>query len=740
MKKIAFVILFLILSCGLEAQVMMKPYNTGFEESRTGNMSRGWSIAPRSIEKGYGAYADDSRALEGKYSLKLFLRDKAALDSLSPGQGFGIVLQGIDAAPYLGRKIYYRGAISANLDSNAAVQLWVNVRNTRNDIIYAKQTQPDSSGGIWKYHEMEFDMPVDAWRVNYGMTLYGGGEAWLDDVSFSPEINAVAVPEPPRVLSENEIENYAALTRLLGKIRYYYPYPMNTGFDWEKLYYNAYKKIDGIKNDKELRDTLNSIAALLSNDIKIASSFKKLKMIEPTLPSIFVNDTAYGWIHEGAYSNNRNAPFVSQLVNIYKPLRRREGTITKTLDISGVNGDSLVFKIKAKSGLEGPGSRGEIWIRIDDSTHYPLAVESNTNNPVNSSNWKEYSVVMPYPDNAALVRIALLLTGEGRVFYDDARLFVIEKDSVQLLGLNNHGFEIFKADGSPSDWHFVEESAQAGYSAKVSTESTEGTKSLLIESDTATRIIFPDPYDYHRFKLKEEIYASFPLSLKENDLGFNSFTDNPLDFELNPDDMYSRLAIAGLVWSISDNFTPFTIDKKMSHELLPKIIKEAALAKGSDELLNILNGHLSHLKDGNARAWHGFDKPQSGLPLLFKLAGSKIFVSKTSEGINIPAGSEVVAINSKPALEFIDSLAAGIPASTDQWRRLMAIIMLRAGDEDSEVRMRFVSPAGDNLEKTLKRNIPLGLLRESSGPAYQKLDSGIIYFDLTRLDDKEMRA
>jgi AraC-like DNA-binding protein len=72
---------------------------------------------------------------------------------------------------------------------------------------------------------------------------------------------------------------------------------------------------------------------------------------------------------------------------------------------------------------------GGLWMRIDSVSANTLKLDNMQNRAVKgSSGWNYYSTVLDVPENSAVISIGILLSGEGKLWLDNARLDLVDKN------------------------------------------------------------------------------------------------------------------------------------------------------------------------------------------------------------------------------------------------------------------------------------------------------------------------
>ena len=100
-------------------------------------------------------------------------------------QGFGNVMQSIDATPLRGKRVRFRAAVRAE----GQAQLWLRVdRKGRAMGFFDNMQDRPIRSAEWEEYAIEGPVAEDAESIYFGMMLIGEGKAWLDAVELSPAV------------------------------------------------------------------------------------------------------------------------------------------------------------------------------------------------------------------------------------------------------------------------------------------------------------------------------------------------------------------------------------------------------------------------------------------------------------------------------------------------------------------------------------------------------------------------
>jgi hypothetical protein len=164
----------------LAAAAETVPANLGFEEGQPGQAPDHWRV-PRI--PGYHVLISSENPKSGKQCVTI----KRGTEKPGP---FGNVMQGIDAAPFRGKRVRYRAAVRTQIEGQeGSAHLWMRVDLTAKDGKRRSGFFDNMSGrpirkNDWDYYEIVGDIAEDAETIIVGMFLRGSGQAWMDDVSL----------------------------------------------------------------------------------------------------------------------------------------------------------------------------------------------------------------------------------------------------------------------------------------------------------------------------------------------------------------------------------------------------------------------------------------------------------------------------------------------------------------------------------------------------------------------------
>jgi C-terminal processing protease CtpA/Prc len=281
----------------VELVVNPAPVNLDFESGAAGELPSGW-ISP-SVQYGYTAVTSADRPKKGKQCARLS-------DGLPrEDEGFGNLMQKIDAAPYRGKFVRFRAAVRVEGEA-ATVALWMRVDRPDKQPGFFENMQGRPIRAVdWTYYEIAGDVASDATVLNIGMMLNREGIAWLDDVTVEVLGKTEVRSAPARPVTARGLENLTAFTRLYGIVRHFHASDEAAAADWNAVAVNGAEAVEGAKNASELASRLQEIFLPLAPSARIyVTGAPRPGLVAKPAGAVDV----VAWEHTGLGHNPPNAP------------------------------------------------------------------------------------------------------------------------------------------------------------------------------------------------------------------------------------------------------------------------------------------------------------------------------------------------------------------------------------------------------------------------------------------------
>lgn len=301
------IFLFLLLAGLASAQI--KVANPGFEQGELGSVPTGWFVPPVATNAGFGVKLVDRDCHSGVRCATMTGASNA------PANVFGNLSQALPAAGYTLRHIRLRAAIRVEGVQTRA-QMWLRLDRSDHSVAFLDNmgSRPVTSPE-WKTYDIETNVPSDVAQMVFGVILFGGGTAWVDDVSLDilDEIHKDKT-EAPRALTSQGLTNLTAFTKLYGYVRFFHPSDQAATTDWETFAIEGARKVEDSASPAELVRRLQQIFQPIAPTVQIFPSGERTPPpAAPTGPEIVRYE------HTGVGLATSTIPN-----NIYKSERRRK--------------------------------------------------------------------------------------------------------------------------------------------------------------------------------------------------------------------------------------------------------------------------------------------------------------------------------------------------------------------------------------------------------------------------------
>ena len=214
----------------------------------------------------------------------------------------------------------------------------------------------------------------------------------------------------------------------------------------------------------------------------------------------------------------------------------------------------------------------------------------------------------------------------------------------------------------------------------------------------------------------------------------------PNGFSISGNDRSSRLALVAIIWNILSQFNLYIDSESTWNDALKSSLLRAAQDINEDAFLKTLKQLVAELQDGQSRVWMSKDQFRYALPFLWKWLGDKLIVTKTvDEFTTFRPGDEIIGINDTATDKYLSEIEKYISGSTKAWKRIRAIAELRAGEQNSTLKLKVKSQSGLEIEKNIPRNIIFNQLIQTRPDEFVELKPGTFYIDVTRVNDEAFR-
>ncbi len=742
----AFAFMLFAAAFSLNAESLFQPYNLDFEDGYLKEMPNGWQTPQKLFKMGYQIGLSDSMKQNGRYSLHMKYVYKPADSTVDL---VGSVFQSIKSNPYKGRKIKFSMAVYPILDIGATVKVWVNTRDVFDGMIkIVRSDKQKPKQRQWQRFEVEIDVDSSCETINYGFLLEGAGDLFVDDAKFTVLGDDSTQNDSPASLNPKSIPYLKSFAKLYGYLKYYYPSTEGRYANWDLISIAGLKLAESCKSNQDFIDKFSNFFYPVAPLYKISDKTNPA-LIDYKQPKEADGKTACIWLHKGTFSEVENEVQSSRIININESMRTSDGLALQAIDLNDFPSGNFKFTVKSKAKILSNGSFGDIYLRFESGTFQPIAV-ARLNQVITDSKWTTYTIEGSMPQNAKVLRIGISLYGEGSVWFDEMKMMISGSDGkFKDVSIKNPNFEDAQTN-FVNGWMVPEMSTNAGYSVKQDKSTfSEGKASIIISNEDSPGIKHPDAGYIYTTSINNDLLLSFPACVYADSIQTYPKADSEFDYSKsgknryflpNSLDKYTNMTVAIDAWFVLNQTHPFEISNEKSDAALEDALQLSAKSSGDDALNNVLNKLLAYYQDSQARAWKNTNSKRYAIPLLFEKINDKIYVTESSSELNIMPGTELIAIEGKPAVQYLsENFIPYISASNTDWAFTRALAEFRTGDYSSSINITVKDSSGISKNINLIRNIHVNELMPNRPPRTIELDSSIIYIDATRILDTEFK-
>jgi C-terminal processing protease CtpA/Prc len=736
-KYLAIILMFV--GAKLDAQILFQETNLDFELSDVNTVPFGWEVPNNLAKNGYSIRTSIENPKQGKKCLEL-VRD---ISDTANGV-YGSAMQSIDASRFRGKKVRFTAFAKAQLYGKGSnVELWMKEKliNGQDGFLFKLEDKPVVHYD-WNLYSFEYDVSMTAERLNFGILLFEKGNAWLDDCKLEIVNTSENKIEPPKDLTYDELENLKIFAKAYGYLAFFHPSDGIEDANSENLLYNGIKNISNAKNDIEILDglkkTFNPIApsAIFSNNGQIAKYEK---------PKEATSNSAVAWLHNGIYNRSKNGFFSSQINNIYMPQKAREAAMYQLFDAKEVLGKTFIVNANIKVNPLGLDGNAQIWLRIDreDTNSSEKDIYATMKNVAIDSNWKVYSNSIKIPQDAKNIRVGLIFMGDGQANFDNIE-YIIEDNGKQTI-ISNNGFEDYNLGNIGKGWKVPQSVEKAGYNISiVNSEHFEGQKSLQIKSDYSYYKKYPKLGEVYNTQIGKSLYLSFPLVLytDEKESLPKSVKPNPYEksYNFEANDRFARIGSVIHLWNLLKHFDKRNMSESTIDSLLSASILKASKDNTEEDFIVTMRTMLGPLNDAQARLWKISSEQFYSIPILWRNYGVRAIIHKVFDSTSGFRFADIIThINDIPLNDYTKEKILLTSGASAEFRRTQMMAEIKAGKKGSKIKITVRHAYGGPQEIMASRDSLFKNIAEYRPESVEIVDTGIVYIDLTRTKDKELK-
>jgi hypothetical protein len=566
--------------------------------------------------------------------------------------------------------------------------------------------------------------------------------------------------QQPASLSQRQMENLAAFTKLYGYVKYFHPSDEASSISWDTLAIYGAEKVLRAHDTEELNQTLESIFLPIAPSIAIYPSASRyspaLKAISPqNVDSLKI----VAWQHFGVGLGDPWRIYRSRRTNRFKTNEidtTLETSISQDVDAAPYRGKDFLLRGAVK--LEGAGCGSAlIQLIVFKSVGLGAISEHSSTQPTEMSDWRECEVTGTIDSSASKLTITCFTNPPGKYWFDDIRLYVKEKDKWALVPIENGDFEVGKKGTTPPGWTVDGE-------CTVSDESAfHGSKAIHVnvppkELGVALFDKVPRVGEYIQRPIGSGLSCWIPLALYSDDQGTIPHGDwgrvQQLKDEMKSrmpqklDATYLALRLGDIVnaWNVFQHFYPyFDVVKTDWQMALREGLQSAYRDTTPHDFRMTLRKLIAQLKDGHGNVQLLGDLAElRTLPLRCEWVENQLVVTAVYDKTltDIQLGDVLTYIDGTPSKQAIEKAEEYISSATPQWKRYRSSREIFFGPSQTVVTLTVQDVLQHERDIHVKRSLTLAeytnMENALKNPPVRVLPGNIYYLNLDRISISEI--
>jgi C-terminal processing protease CtpA/Prc len=541
------------------------------------------------------------------------------------------------------------------------------------------------------------------------------------------------------------IQNLRAFAKLYGYVRYFHPSDDASQVDWERFAIYGVEKVKAAEDSEELKSILEQLFIPIAPTAHILFSNETPDNPQFWLPEETKNLKVVAWQHKGLGFGSSNSIYMSVRLNRKNVLTSGTGAgiLTQGIEARSFRGKKIKLKASVRTEVKGVGNQAQLWMRVDRASGTMGFFDNMSDRPILDDEWREYEIEGHVDDDAVMVFFGAILGGNGRAWFDEFQVLVLDEDGHwQSSKINNPGFEEGAMDKKPRSW-----GAQSpGYIYKVQVKNARSEEKCLQMASRTTiysgRLFdkVPDVGEIIDKELDADLSCFIPLVLYSNEnttLGKNkSYPFEDLTSKLEAHDFgiktaeneFVRLADVVIAWNIFQHFYPYFDVVDVDWDLaLTNTLREALNDTNEEEFFYTLSHFVAKLQDGHGNVYHRVFMEQAGLPIRVEWVEDRVVVTASEDPDHFNRGDVILNIDGKQAEQALLDAEKFISGSA-QWKRYKSLIRFGYGKKGTLAKLEVLRGT-DTFEVELKRNFKK-MLTELTRPRIESLENNIYYVNL----------
>jgi hypothetical protein len=533
-----------------------------------------------------------------------------------------------------------------------------------------------------------------------------------------------------QALTDRQLNNLEAFTRLLSLVRFFHPSDAAAGADWNRVAVAGVSAVRDAADAGDLADRLERFFRLWAPTLRVRAGGER-----PATPAALLAPAGdvriMAWRHYGGHFDSDLKIFSSERIDDHTP--PGYGTLVQAVLVpDALKGKRVRLRAWVRAEMVDDG-RVQLGLRVDRAGGQPGFFDNMADRPIRSTSWKLFEIEGDVAPDAERLLVMLVMTGGGKAWLDEVSL----SGSPALL---NPGFDQGETGTQPPGWLFPYETVRAGYHLIL----RRGDDCRIggcaeISSDPIATPHFVRPDQVLETDLGGGVTAWLPVALYADATGTlpHAPASPAPEVDTRADTPEARIAAVALVWGIFQHLHPELNpdDPAWRTTLRPAL---AAAEADRETFHRAFRALLAPLHDSRSSVSPPGGTPYGSLPLAWEIVEERLLITGVVDGTEgVHPGDVVEALDGRPAMEAVAAEEALVSAGTPEARRWRALESLAWGPKGTRVTLRLQ----DSSAIALTRETPYDKLPAGTPlPPIAEPRPGVLYVDLGRIEEEDLES
>lgn len=467
-----------------------------------------------------------------------------------------------------------------------------------------------------------------------------------------------------------KVQNIETFAELYGYVRWFHPSDEAQEIDWNKFAILGIRKIENVKSEKELRDTLFNLFSPIVQGLQISKEKEKTMEFKSLIPFDTLGSKIVAWQHSGVYLGEKSNHYKSIRVN--KALKGSYSIFAKNLiDVSGLRGKEV--KLTGYFNLQFLDLESEALMFLcplsknEIIQNYSSFISKN-NVEISSKDWKKYELITKIGNDVDYIIYGGALKNNISILADDFSFSVKNGKNWLTIDSLNMDFELGLIENNINDWQLVDN----GHQIKLTKNEIHSGR-FALKAEYTGRLFkeFPKFGEETKEPIGNNLYCVVPLTLydinhetypKTDIKLFNKLKREISDIKISSNfDTQTNLACIVISWNVFQHFYPyFDVVKTDWEKVLPETIKKTYADNNNKDFTKTLSEMVAKLNDG-----HGvvYGERMFHLPIRTELIENEIVITASKDS-KLKTGDIIKKVNGVNAKKVLEDLKKTISGSS----------------------------------------------------------------------------